>query len=155
MSAQRIPLLVILFSFSGGCSCDETLTYQCPTPKPCVNLSDGGIEIFEDDIISRTKGECRLGYTDCDEENKDICVGQITPKEETCDGLDNDCDGIADNGLFTDNDNDSFNDPESCLGPKTDCDDEDPTAFPSIEHRADLIREHVPNLKVAQSATGL
>ena len=115
---QLSLLCLMLMTNLIGCSCDEVLTYTCPDPKPCINTADGGIEVFDEDFISRTKGECRLGYTDCDENNRDICVGQIKPTEEVCDGLDNNCDGIADDGLFIDEDNDSFNDPSSCLGPK-------------------------------------
>jgi len=61
----RFAFLTSVMLLVNGCSCDETLTYECPSPQPCINLLDGGIEIFEEDFISRTKGECRLGHTDC------------------------------------------------------------------------------------------
>lgn len=130
MSHRRISPVIVILSFMSGCSCDDSLTSFCPDPKPCVALSDGGITIYDEDYLSRAKGECRIGHTECDENNRDICVGEIGPVAEICDGLDNDCDGDSDNGLFIDEDRDGYNEPSSCLGPRTDCDDTDPAAFP-------------------------
>ncbi|TFH23627.1 MAG: hypothetical protein E4H03_05730, partial [Myxococcales bacterium] len=42
-------------------------------------------------------GECALGTLTCTA-GAVICVGNIDPAVEICDGLDNDCDGVADNG---------------------------------------------------------
>ncbi|MCA9492835.1 MAG: putative metal-binding motif-containing protein [Myxococcales bacterium] len=80
---------------------------------------------------------------DCDDLRAEINPDQI----ELCDGMDNDCDGTADEGLrqilfYLDADGDSFGDPdldnavESCNAPpgwvdnNIDCDDENPSISP-------------------------
>ncbi|MBI5559457.1 MAG: thrombospondin type 3 repeat-containing protein, partial [Deltaproteobacteria bacterium] len=49
---------------------------------------------------------------------------------EICDGLDNDCDGISDDGLSVDADHDGHTTAASCTGTKDDCDDNDGAKFP-------------------------
>lgn len=41
-------------------------------------------------------GECAAGLQRCSDGDWDICDGAIEPSSETCDGLDNDCDGMTD-----------------------------------------------------------
>ena len=78
--------------------------------------------------------------TDCDDADKDVNPGEI----ETCNGIDDDCDGAIDEGLTTtfyrDADEDGFGDPfsplDACTQPegyvpnRTDCDDADPDVNP-------------------------
>jgi hypothetical protein len=79
--------------------------------------------------------------TDCDDENHEVHPGA----EEWCDGLDNDCNGTADDGIdyvdwYADADGDGYGDPESvvnaCQQPKGtiedggDCDDTDAAINP-------------------------
>ncbi len=56
-------------------------------------------------------GECRFGTWRCENGLFDHCEGGVLPSPETCNGLDDDCDGVADNG---------FNLGQACDGPDKD-----------------------------------
>ncbi|MEO0321964.1 MAG: putative metal-binding motif-containing protein [Myxococcota bacterium] len=69
---------------------------------------------------------------DCDDGS-----GAVSPvADELCNGLDDDCDGLADFAVgvndFEDDDGDGVPD-AACAGPGGDCDDGDPNAFPGAE----------------------
>jgi hypothetical protein len=59
---------------------------------------------------------------DCDDADSDVFPGHM----EVCDGKDNDCNTVIDDGLSVDADNDGHYTLESCLQPADDCDDSDP-----------------------------
>ena len=46
--------------------------------------------------VEGARGECIAGTTQCTPEGDIICVGNVQPSPETCDALDNDCDGSRD-----------------------------------------------------------
>ncbi len=86
-----------------------------------------------------------LTATDCDDSNDTVFEGA----SELCDGLDNDCNGRADDGVefqqwYEDNDEDGFggdaSGPPDCAPPVDgavtttgDCDDSDPSVYPGAE----------------------
>jgi len=103
------------------------------------------------------------GYTwragDCDDANADMHPGA----EEICDGLDNDCNGYADDGLptytyYTDLDGDTFGDPSSpydtCyssppsgyVSDNTDCDDSNPDINPGATEICDGVDQDCDSL---------
>lgn len=82
-----------------------------------------------------TDGDGVFAGADCDDENVNVYPGA----QESCDGLDNDCDGETDERMaFADADGDGYGDPltpVSCSVPgsvsnNTDCDDTDPQRYP-------------------------
>mgnify|MGYP000270936296 FL=1 len=94
------------------------------------------------------------GTVDNDDDCDDLRDTVFPGAEEVCDGLDNDCNGLADDGAdgdpwYADTDLDSFGDPASevfaCEQPagfiadSQDCDDDDPLVNPAAEEVCDGI----------------
>lgn len=92
--------------------CVEGVWGACPVPPPQVEVCNGlddDCNGLIDDVTyvspycytgptsSISKGECRPGFTQC-HDGRQECIGEILPKSEICDGLDNDCDGTVDEG---------------------------------------------------------
>lgn len=46
-------------------------------------------------------GECKMGRYQCEDDGGLTCIGWIAPADEVCDGLDNDCNGAADDNIPT------------------------------------------------------
>ena len=82
--------------------------------------------------------DCQDGIMVCSADGlSEICDDDPASIAETCNGLDDDCDGVIDNGLGIDQDQDGHYDPASCQSDETvgdpfdDCDDTEPAIYPS------------------------
>ena len=121
------------------------LSSACRTDKSPFDEDE---PVIEADLID----EDGDGYTadqDCNDSDSAIYPGA----EELCDGVDNDCNGEADEGVtttyFADIDGDGFGDPdlteEACqitdgwVTTGNDCDDADDTTYPGASERCDEI----------------
>ncbi|MFP2930877.1 hypothetical protein ACLESO_37890 [Pyxidicoccus sp. 3LG] len=79
----------------------------CCLPEPaelCNSVDDdcdGAIDELDADCYNgpegtRDVGTCRAGRSACDRTGAVLCIGQVQPINEECNGLDDDCDGRAD-----------------------------------------------------------
>jgi len=66
----------------------------------------------------------------CDGDCDDAAATTNPGAAELCDGVDNDCDNVADNGLTFDADGDGYTSIGSCTGSGDDCDDNDVDSYP-------------------------
>lgn len=75
-----------------------------PTTEICNNKQDDDCDGQIDNVDSgqecidpKRKGICKKGKWACGTDNKKTCVQTGQPQQETCNGLDDDCDGTIDN----------------------------------------------------------
>ncbi|HLC84924.1 MAG TPA: MopE-related protein, partial [Candidatus Nanoarchaeia archaeon] len=74
-----------------------------PSPETCNGADDDCDGLFDEDIrvdcgVSGV-GTCSLGYRLCDNGALGRCIGEVVPDVETCNGLDDDCDGEVDESI--------------------------------------------------------
>jgi len=92
----------------------------------CDSQIDEGLSFDFDTDGFTAIGSCQGSANDCDDTN--AAVNPSAP--EICDGLDNNCNSVFDEGLSVDADNDGFSAPGSCLGGANDCNDSNPGINP-------------------------
>ncbi|NOY91731.1 MAG: hypothetical protein GXP55_11070 [Deltaproteobacteria bacterium] len=69
------------------------------TGCPCLPGTLG--ECFPGDDALEGVGLCVAGQTLCVNRRWGLCAGSIAPRGEICNGLDDDCDGVADDGVLS------------------------------------------------------
>ena len=92
----------------------------------CDGQVDEGLSTDVDKDGHYTVDSCFQPADDCNDNDASIYPG----KAEVCDGKDNNCDGIPDEGLSTDADKDGHYTVGSCFQPADDCNDNDGNIYP-------------------------
>jgi hypothetical protein len=59
-------------------------------------------ECYTGEAKTAGRGACRAGKHVCNDGMWSACEGEVVPSEETCNRLDDDCDGVVDNGFERD-----------------------------------------------------
>ena len=96
---------------TGQMLCKNGKLEACNAPKPQTETCDGKDNNCNGQIdegcqcrngVTKTcgtdKGECSAGKQTCASGKWGACVGEVKPQTETCDGKDNNCDGMVDEG---------------------------------------------------------
>ncbi len=140
----------LLFLFSIGCDKGSDSADECQSTTWFADADGDGFGSDSDtiDACSAEDGYVETGG-DCDDTNEAMSPGL----DEVCDGLDNNCDTFADEGLgqtfYADSDGDGHGDPastvEDCQAPAghvdndTDCDDTNDAVFEGAPEVCDEI----------------
>ncbi|MCK6527037.1 lamin tail domain-containing protein [Myxococcota bacterium] len=101
--------------------------------EDCDGEVDDGLTFDADADGFTSLASCEGSHDDCDDADATAFPGAV----ETCNGVDEDCDGAVDDGLTFDADADGFTSLASCEGTHDDCDDADATAFPGAVETCD------------------
>jgi len=70
-------------------------------PNPPCQCPAGEIrDCYDGEAGTENNPPCKAGTTTCQPNNEwGTCVGQVVPEQESCDNIDNDCNGTVDNGF--------------------------------------------------------
>lgn len=83
-------ILVCSLLILGACANHDALNRACPVS--CYSGPPNTADV----------GQCKSGKPVCDERNFKVlsCEGEVLPSSETCDAVDNDCNGLADDLIY-------------------------------------------------------
>lgn len=85
---RAFRFIPILLSLLTACSCvDDKLNSVSQCGKPCYTGPENTKDV----------GACKSGVIACEDGVPVGCINQVHPSDETCDNVDNDCDGHVDN----------------------------------------------------------
>lgn len=79
----------------------EPLTDSAFTPAPSPSCPTLTRECYTGAPGTKGKGPCRAGKQRCTNGTWGPCVGEVIPQSETCNGIDNNCDGKLDTNCST------------------------------------------------------
>ena len=72
----------------------------CDSVNGCVHLPNSAVlTCYTGPGGTQGVGACQAGTATCSGGSLGACIGQVTPISETCDGADNDCNGVVDNSF--------------------------------------------------------
>ena len=122
---------------------------ECCSSSQCWHVETVQTKLQRKQILDDADNDGYDSSIDCDDDNPAIHPGST----EICDGIDNDCDGNIDDGVlvsfFEDSDGDGFGNPiestMACEVPEgfvtngSDCDDNEPDAYPGNVESCDGI----------------
>jgi hypothetical protein len=75
---------------------DDTCDGEIDTGCPCVHGEEQGC--YSGPVETEGVGQCQAGLQICEEGAWGPCEDDVTPQPEVCNGLDDDCDGVVDDG---------------------------------------------------------
>ena len=86
----------VIASCASGSSTESDPGYDAGAPgEPCTE--PGAVEsCYPGPPVTRDVGECKAGSRTCVVDEWTACIGYVGPTDETCDGLDHNCNGTAD-----------------------------------------------------------
>jgi hypothetical protein len=64
----------------------------------CINTTT--VSCYDGPLATRDKGACHAGTATCKDGYFTTCDGQVLPRAETCNAIDDDCDGVIDDVEF-------------------------------------------------------